>query len=171
MSTLTVAQYFGCLLRGRKEKHLNANMFHSLGYIKKKARELQLGAGGWSTMLCKRKKLPSLIFLCLGSSFIGLPNHLSTYSAVLIGKKKRQNQFEVRISSVHLIKCFASPLGGERPTTIMMQTQISLVISWQTPATSIPPSDRPLSPTFFLLCCPHFLGSPLGTYLTLTQGS
>lgn len=36
----------------------------------------------------KKKKLPPLIFLRLGSLFIGLPNHLSTHSAVLIGKKE-----------------------------------------------------------------------------------
>lgn len=55
------------------------------------------------------KSLPSLIFLGLGSSFIGLPNHLSTHSAVLIGKRDPKNQFEAGISCVHLIKCFASP--------------------------------------------------------------
>lgn len=60
-------------------------------------------------VLCFVKNLPSLIFLRLGSSFIGLPNHLSTHSAVLIGKKGGRNQFEGRISCVHLIKCFASP--------------------------------------------------------------
>lgn len=61
----------------------------SLGNIKTREREResfkreQVG----EVLLCK-KNLPSLIFLCLGSSFIGHPNHLSSHSAVLIGKKE-----------------------------------------------------------------------------------
>lgn len=79
-----------------------------------KKRELQQGAGGWSIVFCEN--LPSLIFLRLGSSFIGLPSHLSTHSAVLIGKKGGRNQFEGRISCVHLIKCcLASEEKGPQP--------------------------------------------------------
>lgn len=68
-------------------------------------------------VLCFVKNLPSLIFLRLGSSFIGLPNHLSTHSAVLIGKKRRQKSIwrQDLLCAFDKVFCLASEEKGPQP--------------------------------------------------------
>lgn len=111
------------------------------------------------------KSLPSLIFLGLGSSFIGLPNHLSTHSAVLIGKRDPKNQFEAGISCVHLIKCFASPRRRKAHYHYDANSDLTLPLLTRS---CRPSSGRPLSPPFFPSDCPLYPSSPLSTFLTLT---
>lgn len=94
------------------------------------------------------KSFSSLIFLWLGSSFIGLSSHLSNHSAVLIGPpacKRDQKSIWAQDLHFYLIECLPRLERGKK---IMMQAQTSLIFTQHTPLASIPSRSLcPLSPS------------------------
>ncbi len=109
------------------------------------------------------KSFSSLIFLCFGSSFIGLLNHLSNHSAVLIGPpacKSDKKSIWNQDLNLHFIKCLPR-LGGKRLAVIMMQTHLHTHSSLLHPSLSLP------SFTSFSVFLTAFLSSsPVFTFPT-----